>query len=168
MRTYPVRMAILSISSLALYLAAAPAIAADQKIVDSADAQQGKSLNIKPDQFDTEQARKFMTTGQNPYLGDQAAIAQGKKLYQLYSCTQCHGSQAQGQTAVGLTGPKFNNAKSATDKGMFEIIWGGTNAGMGAKGKGLMDPNDPKNGMSPDEILKVIAWIRSQGGPPSK
>ncbi|MGZ8251337.1 MAG: c-type cytochrome, partial [Methylophilaceae bacterium] len=37
----------------------------------------------------------------------------------------------------------------------------GNNAGMGAKGKGMMDPADPKNGMSPDEVLKVIAWIRS-------
>jgi cytochrome c-L len=34
---------------------------------------------------------------------------------------------------------------------------------MSAKGKGLMDPSDPNNGMTPDEILKVIAWIRSQG-----
>lgn len=120
--------------------------------------------SIKPEYFNTPQSKQFKESGQNPYAGDQAAIAQGKKLFQLYSCTQCHGSQAQGQTAVGLTGPKFNNAKSATDKGMFEVIWGGTNAGMGAKGKGLMDPTNPDNGMTPDEVLKVIAWIRSQGG----
>ena len=56
-------------------------------------------------------------------------------------------------------------AKSATDKGMFEIIHAGTNGGMSAKGRGLMDPTDPKNGLSPDEILKVIAWIRNQGEP---
>ena len=123
----------------------------------------GQPLKIKPEHFDTPQAKQFQQSGQNPYAGDKAAIAQGKKLYQLYSCTQCHGSQAQGQTAVGLTGPKFNNAKSAEDKGMFEVIWGGTHAGMGPKGKGLMDPTDPKNGMSADEVLKVIAWIRSQG-----
>lgn len=124
----------------------------------------GQPLKIKPEHFDTPQAKKFQQSGQNPYSGDKAAIEEGKKVYQLYSCTQCHGSQAQGQTAVGLTGPKFNNAKSANDKGMFEIIWGGTSAGMGPKGKGLMDPTDPKNGMSVDEVLKVIAWIRSQGG----
>jgi cytochrome c-L len=34
---------------------------------------------------------------------------------------------------------------------------------MGAKGVGLMDPTDPKNGITPDELLKVIAWIRTQG-----
>ena len=157
MRTYPVRMAILITSSLAcLSLSAVPASAAEQFV----DTKDGKPLNIKPD---SEQSKKFMATGQNPYIGDQAAIAEGKKLYQLYSCAQCHGAQAQGQTAGGLTGAKLNHAKSATDKGMFEIIWAGTNAGMSGKGKGVMDPNDPKNGMSPDEVLKLIAWIRSQG-----
>ena len=48
-----------------------------------------------------------------------------------------------------------------TNKGMFETVWHGTNGGMGAKGIGLMDPTDPKNGITPDELLKVIAWIRS-------
>jgi cytochrome c-L len=47
---------------------------------------------------------------------------------------------------------------------MFETIWAGTNGGMGAKGKGLMDPTDANNGMTPDEVLKVIAWLRSLGG----
>jgi cytochrome c-L len=43
-------------------------------------------------------------------------------------------------------------------------MWHGTNGGMGAKGKGLMDPTDPTNGITPDEALKVISWIRSHGG----
>jgi len=169
MRTYPIRLAIFLASSLTVSLLSALAITSNVALAgDFTDTKNGQPLKISPDLFDTEQAKKFMATGQNPYTGNPEAIASGKKLYQLYSCTQCHGSQAQGQTAVGLTGPKFNNAKSANDKGMFEIIWAGTNAGMGAKGKGLMDPSNPKNGMSPDEILKVIAWIRSQGGTTSK
>ncbi|MEY3651442.1 MAG: hypothetical protein RLZZ351_807 [Pseudomonadota bacterium] len=44
---------------------------------------------------------------------------------------------------------------------MFETIWHGTNGGMGAKGKGLMDPSDPSNGLMPDEVLKIQAWVRS-------
>jgi len=156
MQAYPTGMALLVSSLLALSSLTATA-------AESFSAHDGQPLKIKPEHFDTEQAKKFQSTGQNPYLGDKSAIEQGKKLYQLYSCTQCHGSQAQGQTAVGLTGPKYNNAKSATDKGMFEVIWGGTNAGMGPKGKGLMDPTNANNGMSADEVLKVIAWIRSQG-----
>jgi cytochrome c-L len=127
---------------------------------DQQDTSNGSSLKVEAD---TEQAKQFLTTGKNPYLGDKQAIAEGKKLYQFYSCTQCHGSQAQGQTAGGLTGPRFNHAKSANDKGMFEIIWFGTNGGMSGKGKGQMDPNNPNNGLSADEVLKVIAWIRSQG-----
>jgi len=31
-----------------------------------------------------------------------------------------------------------------------------------------MDPTNPSNGMSADEVLKVIAWIRSQGGAGAK
>lgn len=126
------------------------------------DTRNGDPITINPD---SPQAKTFVQTGQNPYIGNQQAINQGEKLYNLYSCGQCHGSQAQGQTAKGLTGPRFNYAKSATDKGMFEIIHAGTNGGMSAKGRGLMDPTDPKNGLSPDEILKVIAWIRNQGEP---
>lgn len=126
------------------------------------DTRNGDPIRINPD---SAQAKTFVRTGQNPYIGNQQAINQGEKLYNLYSCGQCHGSQAQGQTAKGLTGPRFNYAKSATDKGMFEIIHAGTNGGMSAKGRGLMDPTNPENGLSPDEILKVIAWIRSQGEP---
>jgi len=49
---------------------------------------------------------------------------------------------------------------------MFETVWHGTNGGMGAKGVGLMDPTDPKNGITPDELLKIIAWVRSMGSLP--
>lgn len=170
MKTYPTKSAIFLVSSFFALLSSALidmniALADNVELVDTKN---GQPLKISPNLFDTEQAKKFMATGQDPYIGNQEAIASGKKLFQLYSCTQCHGAQAQGQTAVGLTGPKFNNAKSSTDKGMFEIIWAGTNAGMGGKGKGVMDPTNSQNGMSPDEVLKVIAWIRSQGGASSK
>lgn len=126
------------------------------------DTRNGDPLKITPD---SEQAKTFVRTGKNPYIGNAQAIQQGEKLYHLYSCGQCHGHQAQGQTAKGLTGPRYNYAKSATDKGMFEIIHAGTNGGMSPKGRGLMDPTDPSNGLSVDEALKVIAWIRSQGEP---
>ncbi len=127
------------------------------------DTKTGQAMKIDSSLFNTEQSKKFLNTGVNPYNGDAAAIASGKKHYQTYSCAQCHGAQAQGQTAAGLTGPKYNHSKSATDKGMFEIIWAGTNGGMSGKGQGVMDPGNHSNGLSPDETLKVIAWIRSQG-----
>lgn len=134
---------------------------ADQSFVDT---KTGQPLKIDSKLFNTEQSKKFLSTGENPYTGNAEAIASGKKHYQTYSCAQCHGAQAQGQTASGLTGPRYNHSKSATDKGMFEIIYAGTNGGMSGKGQGLMDPGNHSNGLSPDETLKVIAWIRSQGG----
>ena len=123
--------------------------------------QDASPLEIKTTLFDTTQAKEFRLTGKNLYIGNADAIAQGKKLFQMYSCTQCHGGDAQGQTGPSLHGPDFHYAKNATNKGMFETIWNGTNGGMGAKGKGLMDPTDPTNGLKPDEVLQIQAWIRS-------
>ncbi len=123
--------------------------------------QDGSPLEIQAELFDTPTAKEFSTSGKNKYIGQVDAIAQGKKLFQMYSCTQCHGGDAQGQTGPSLHGPDFHYAKNATNKGMFETIWNGTNGGMGAKGKGLMDPTDPTNGLKPDEILQIQAWIRS-------
>ena len=123
--------------------------------------QDGSPLEIKSELFDTPVAKEFSTTGKNSYVGKADAVAQGKKLFQMYSCTQCHGGDAGGQTGPSLHGPDFHYAKNATNKGMFETIWNGTNGGMGAKGKGLMDPTDPTNGLKPDEVLQIEAWIRS-------
>ncbi|SDK78275.1 cytochrome c-L [Methylophilus rhizosphaerae] len=125
--------------------------------------QDGSPLEIKPELFDTPAAKEFLASGKNPYVGKEDAIKEGKKIFQLYSCTQCHGPDAGGQVGPALTGPNYHYAKDATNKGMFETVWNGTNGGMGAKGKGLMDPTDPNNGITPDELLKVIAWVRSHG-----
>jgi len=126
--------------------------------------QDSSPLTIDPALFDTPAAKEFLATGKNPYIGNADAIAAGKKVFGLYSCTQCHGPEAAGQVGPGLIGPTFKYPKDATNKGMFETIWHGTNGGMGGKGKGIMDPTDPANGITPDEALKVIAWIRSHGG----
>ena len=139
---------------------AAPA-ASNVKAIEFVTTQDSKPLVIDPALFDTPAAKEFLATGKNTYVGNADAIAKGKKVFQLYSCTQCHGPEAKGQVGPGLTGPDFKYPKDATNKGMFETVWHGTNGGMGAKGIGLMDPNDPKNGITPDELLKIIAWVRS-------
>lgn len=133
------------------------------QIIDFVTTQDGGPMPIKAELFDTPTAREFGATGKNSYVGNQEAIEKGKKLFQLYSCTQCHGGDAQGQTGPSLHGPDYKYAKNATNKGMFETIWHGTNGGMGGKGKGLMDPTDPSNGLSVDETLKIIAWVRTHG-----
>lgn len=142
---------------------ASPAAATSGKMIEFVTTQDGKPLVIDAALFDTPAAKEFMTTGKNPYIGKEEAIAKGKKVFQMYSCTQCHGPEAKGQVGPGLTGPDFKYPKDATNKGMFETVWHGTNGGMGAKGVGLMDPSDPKNGITVDELLKIIAWVRSMG-----
>lgn len=139
------------------------AVEASGKMIDFVTTQDGSPMTIKSELFDTPAAKEFAATGKNPYIGRQEAIDKGKKLFQMYSCTQCHGGDAQGQTGPSLHGPDFKYAKNASNKGMFETIWHGTNGGMGAKGKGLMDPTDPSNGLMPDEVLQIQAWIRTHG-----
>src|SRR4051812_46532252 len=152
--------ATLLFSMLALAGFAMPLQAAQQFVA----TQDGSPLNISPELFDTPAAKEFLETGKNPYIGNAEAIAKGKKIFGMYSCTQCHGGDAKGLVGPGLLGPTFRYTKDATNKGMFETIWHGTNGGMGAKGIGLMDATDPSNGLKPDEVLKVQAWIRNQGG----
>ena len=108
----------------------------------------------------TDAEKEFLATGKNIYVGDAEAIKMGKKRYNLWSCTQCHGPTAKGQVGPGLTGPKYNYAKDTTNKGMFETIWAGTNGGMGGKGFGIMSADD---GVTVDELLKIIAFVRSNG-----
>ena len=108
----------------------------------------------------TDAEKEFLATGKNIYVGDAEAIKMGKKRYNLWSCAQCHGPTAKGQVGPGLTGPKYNYAKDTTNKGMFETIWAGTNGGMGGKGYGIMTADD---GLTVDELLKIIAFVRSHG-----
>ena len=99
-------------------------------------------------------------TGKNIYVGDAEAEKRGKKRFGYWSCTQCHGPTAKGQVGPGLVGPTFKYPKNATNKGMIETIWFGTDGGMGGKGYGVMAADD---GMTLDELLKTIAWVRTNG-----
>jgi cytochrome c-L len=142
----------------ALMLSVPVMASAGQSFSSTAD---GKTLEIPAAAFDTPAAKAFLETGKNGYIGDQAAAKAGKKVYQLYSCAQCHGPVGNGQVGPNLRDDGWNYAKNATDKGLFETIWGGTAGGMGAKGKGLMLADDPSQGLTPDEILKVAAFLRT-------
>lgn len=143
--------------------AAQPSAPAQVNSIQFLATQDGSQLKISSSLFDTPESREFLSSGKNPYVGRQDAADRGKKLFQMYSCTQCHGGNGQGAVGPNLLGPDFRYPKNATNKGMFETIWNGTNGGMGAKGKGLMDPTDSSNGLAPDEVLKIEAWLRSSG-----
>lgn len=134
------------------------ASAEDIKAIKFEATQDGQPLQIDVKMFDTPAAKEFLSTGKNPYIGKEDAIKEGKKKFNLFSCVACHGGHGEGAVGPGLIGENFRYAKNATNKGMFETIWHGTNGGMGAKGFGLMAPDD---GLKPDDVLKVIAFIRS-------
>lgn len=130
----------------------------DIKAVQFVTTQDGQPMQIDLKMFDTAAAKEFLASGKNPYIGNEDAIKEGKKKFNLFSCVACHGGHGEGAVGPGLIGDNFRYAKNATNKGMFETIWHGTNGGMGAKGFGLMAPDD---GLKPDDVLKVIAFIRS-------
>ena len=115
---------------------------------------EGKGLKGTP--AETE----FFKSGKNIYVGDAKAEKRGKKRFGYWSCTQCHGPTAKGQVGPGLVGPTFKYPKDITNQGMLETVWYGTNGGMGGKGYGVMAADD---GLTVDELLKIIAWVRTQG-----
>ena len=60
----------------------------------------GSHLIIPEAMFDTDAAKEFLATGKNIYVGDAEAIKMGKKRYNLWSCTQCHGPTEIGRAHV--------------------------------------------------------------------
>jgi len=56
----------------------------------------GSTFKLDPALFDTPAAKEFLSTGKNSYVGNAEAVAKGKKIFGMYSCTQCHGPDAKG------------------------------------------------------------------------
>jgi cytochrome c-L len=128
-------------------------------------------LVIKATDADTPEAKEFLATCVNPYtkkfVADPELAKQGKKKFGLYSCTQCHGGDGQGQTGPALIDDLWQYSKHVSDKGMFETIAGGSDLGMPTWHQQLDgNPDLP----STDEILKIIGWVRAsfKGKDPSK
>ena len=135
----------------------------------------GSALAVKADAADSAEAKTFLDTCKNPYTAKFAADADaakaGKKVLSFNGCTGCHGGNLGGLMAPSLvknggTGAfdtKWVYAKNATDKGMFETIAGGTPGTSG----GVMSTwhksleGHVGDGLSTDEILKAVAYIRT-------
>ena len=129
----------------------------------------GSPLPIKAMATDTPEAKQFLETCINPYtkiyMTDAKAAKIGKGEY--YFCGFCHGPKLEGGITPSLakngsTGWVY--AKNATDKGMFETIAGGAKDSKW----GEMSPwhkdvvGHVGDGISTDQILKVIAYIRTE------
>ena len=110
-------------------------------------------LEIKPQpqEIETEAVRKFKATGLNPYRGQDKALAEGEALYQA-NCRACHGPHGAGAIGPSLVGDEHTYPRVATDVGMFEVIYGGASGVM---------PSWSKRGMTQDQMLLIIAYVRS-------
>lgn len=138
----------------------------------------GNSLAIKAVDTDTPEAKEFLATCINPYtkkyLADPEAAKAGRKVYTYNNCAGCHGGNLEGVMAPGLHkgggndiyDSKWVYAKDKTDKGMFETIAGG-GADVSVSNRGVMltwhnqVAGHTGDGLSTDDILKVIAYIRT-------
>ena len=137
-----------------------------------------KPFIIKAVDTDTLEAKEFLKTCINPYtkiyMSDAEAAKKGKREYNYNNCTGCHGGKLEGVMAPSLSkntaggqgayDQKWVYAKNATDKGMFETIAAGT---PGTSGGAMFVwhnqlPDKTGDGLSTDQILKAVAFIRTK------
>ena len=92
----------------------------------------------------------------NPYTGDAAAIEEGRNLWRKTGCYSCHGGVAEGGVGPSLIDDEWVYVPS--DKTLFKTI------SEGRKGTVMVGWSKE---LDPDQIWKVIAYIRSlyQGDP---
>ena len=105
-------------------------------------------FQYRPDQEITPAVETFKETGENPYSGDDAAIAEGEEIY-ADLCQACHMPDGSGRIGPDLTDDEWLRERTHTDVGRFEIIYGGGAGAMQAFGQRI----------DQDEILKVMAYI---------
>ena len=94
-----------------------------------------------------EEVERFFETGENPYHGDQQAIAEGRQLYNRW-CASCHMPDGSGRLGPSLIDDTWKYERADTAVGQFEILYAGATGAMQPFG----------NRLSPEEILKIIAY----------
>ncbi len=127
----------------------APALSQEQEFHHVFDNSK-LDVSAKPDEQFTDAVREFHRTGQNPYNGKPEAIEEGKKLYDE-TCAACHMPDGSGGMGAKLNGPQHLYPRVTTDKGLFEVVFGGA--------AGAMQPFGLR--MSQDQILKAMAYVRT-------
>lgn len=105
-------------------------------------------LKHRKKQVITDAVTQFHETGANPYAGDKAALDDGGKLYQK-RCKACHAADGSGKVGPSLQDEEWMYARTDTEVGRFEIIYGGGKGSMRGFGRQ----------MDQDDILKVMAYI---------
>jgi cytochrome c-L len=108
------------------------------------------TIKLLPGEVVTDQVKKFYETGDDPYKGDPTALDAGKKLY-LEWCQTCHMPDGSGRIGPSFIGESHHYPRFTSDKGMFEIIYGGATGAMQGFG----------NRLTQDQILHVMAYVRA-------
>jgi cytochrome c(L) len=85
----------------------------------------------------------------NPFDGDPAAAAEGKKLFLKTGCYACHGHEAEGAVGPDLTDDEW--IYQPTDAMIFNTI------NRGRPGTVMAPFGDQ---LKPEEIWKIVEWLR--------
>lgn len=89
----------------------------------------------------------------DPYIGDQVALVEGRRLFVWYNCSGCHGGRGGGGMAPSLRDPVWLYGSS--DAHIFASIAEGRGKGMPAWGTKIPE----------DQIWKLVAYIKSMRTP---
>lgn len=134
------------------FLIAIPGIGDAQAKLDFRNTVTGEPLDLgaaPPEGADTPAVEKFLATGVNPYNEKKSCLPLGEERF-LTACSGCHGHVAEGKIGPALNDSYWRYEKNATDKGLFETIFGGATGQMG-----------PMYGhLSLDDMLLAMSWIR--------
>ena len=128
-----------------------PAAAGDLADFKSPLDRSPMTFPLREGEVETPAVKNFKATGTNEYRGNADAIAEGKKLYTA-NCVVCHGADATGKMGPTLVGKDVVYPQALTDPGMFSIIYGGASGAM---------QSFARRGMPQDQMLKIIAYVRS-------
>jgi cytochrome c-L len=136
--------------ALAMLTALGAAAGAGEDSVRFLDPLTNEPLEIELPPDSSEAVASFHETGENPYAGDQQAIAEGERIYDRW-CQACHLPDGSGRIGPNLNDDQWRYPRTGTDVGQFEIVYAGGAGAMQAFGTRL----------DQDQILKVVAFVET-------
>src|SRR5690242_17898896 len=89
----------------------------------------------------------------NPYSGNPVAIQDGRRLFNWYNCSGCHGGHAGGGMGPSLRDPVWLYGNR--DDQIFDSIAAGRSKGMPAWGTKIPE----------QQIWELVTYIKSMGTP---